>query len=420
MSIGQSAISKYLKSYAESDCIAFADLKSKYNYVIVIPCCNEDSDFLHTVFKENKESSILVILVVNSPYNHENSVRWQKSNRNMIEYLRSEASQIKVFSESGSLLKFSDQYDVILVDRNSKGLQLNSKSAVGMARKIGCDIALKLIAEKIIETPWIYSTDADVVLPEFYFCKSVQNAEKNSAVVLDFAHYTDDDELKSRQWLYDFKIRYYHSGIVSAGSRYDYIPLGSTLIVNMQSYAEVRGFSKRSAGEDFYLLNKLNKIKPVKYLRNELTVKIRSRISDRVPFGTGPALAKMSELNSLHDYCYYNPQCFLYLKKWNHFLNSLWNNNGLRINKPDDRILSGLYQQLQCEKYFEKSYKQITSAQKWQDYLFHWFDAFRTLKAVHYFDDKFKRLNLRDLLKSDSFDKVCSPEFKKIINDFYG
>ena len=110
-----------------------------------------------------------------------------------------------------------------------------------------------------------------------YFELVHQFNSKYSAIVLDFEHISDDGLLNKLQYYYDFKIRYYHAGIVFAGSDYDYIPLGSTLIADMNCYAQVRGFPKKNAGEDFYLLNKLAKIKPVAYSNN--TSKSKNKIT---------------------------------------------------------------------------------------------------------------------------------------------
>ena len=44
---------------------------------------------------------------------------------------------------------------------------------------------------------------------------------------------------------------YYVAGLAMAGSGYAHHSLGSTIAVHAKSYAAVRGYPKRSAGEDF-------------------------------------------------------------------------------------------------------------------------------------------------------------------------
>ncbi len=51
---------------------------------------------------------------------------------------------------------------VIVVDRVSAPWRLNPKQGVGLARKIGTDLALALIEQGRIHSPWILQTDADV------------------------------------------------------------------------------------------------------------------------------------------------------------------------------------------------------------------------------------------------------------------
>ena len=48
-----------------------------------------------------------------------------------------------------------------------------------------------------------------------------------------------------------------------------------------------RSWRKRNAGEDFYLLEKLSKVAPLRKLSGA-PILLRSRESFRVPFGTGP------------------------------------------------------------------------------------------------------------------------------------
>ena len=64
--------------------------------------------------------------------------------------------------------------------------------------------------------------------------------------------------------------------------------------INAEHYAQSAGFPKLAAGEDFYLLNKLakiGKIIPLKIINQPIY--IQARISNRTPFGTGPALDKI-------------------------------------------------------------------------------------------------------------------------------
>jgi hypothetical protein len=405
------AFQQYLFNYAEVESQKLQFLTTHYDYVVVIPACNEVPNFLESVFSLITDN-YLIILVINSPNGNS---QWQKINQLVIDDLQEKSIAQQVVSDKIKLFKFNAIQDVLLVDRNAESLQINPKQGVGLARKIGCDIALKLYTQGCIKYPWIFSTDADVILPQNYFSQIKSLQSKYSAVVLDFKHYSQSSRLSNLQYLYDFKMRYYLVGIEYGQVGYAYIPLGSTLIASMESYAQVRGFPKRNAGEDFYLLNKLAKIKPIKYKVDNCIIKIRTRFSDRVLFGTGPAIKKIDDLADINDYSYYNPQCFVYLKLWKQFLDTLWSKNGLLIVEPKDKMLQQLYYFFDCQQVFIKSKKQITSLDRWQQFIHQWFDAFKILKTVHFFDKKFERLNYKRLLKEDSFVKVTSPK----LNYFY-
>ena len=69
-------------------------------------------------------------------------------------------------------------------------------------------------------------------------------------------------------------------GLGFAGSPYAYHSVGSTLAVRAEAYAIVRGVPKRAAGEDFYLLDKLAKVTPIRVLTGEpvaISLGVRAR-----------------------------------------------------------------------------------------------------------------------------------------------
>jgi hypothetical protein len=406
------SIKKYLSGYAEPESQDLGQITRHYKYVLVIPICNEQADCLQQIFSLIQEANVLIVAVLNSPIGNQ---QWQKTNALFVTGLMDKYTAKKQLSRDSTLLSFDGFNDVILVDKNNK---IPKKLGVGLARKIGADIALQLYQQGNITWPWIFSTDADVVLPCDYFLVITKTQQQNSALVLDFNHVSEDTELIELQMAYDIKLRYYHAGIIYAGSSYDYIPLGSTLIINMLCYAQVRGFPKKNAGEDFYLLNKLAKIKPVSYHQDDCVIAISVRISDRVPFGTGPALAQIQALENPQQYTYYHPQCFIYLRQWLLYLNAMWADDRLNIKPPTDPKLLALYQQLNCQHVFKKSLAQITSATRWQQFVHQWFDAFKTLKSVHFFDGLYPRLTYRQLSNNESFAKVSNLKLDKLLNQY--
>ena len=75
--------------------------------------------------------------------------------------------------------------DLLIIDRTQTGLVLPDDQGVGLARKIGADVALAVWAGGGIESPWIHCSDADVVFPADYFRRSLA-AGPALLVVTDF------------------------------------------------------------------------------------------------------------------------------------------------------------------------------------------------------------------------------------------
>jgi len=290
----------------------------------------------------------------------------------------------------------------VVVDRSGKH-PIPSKNGVGQARKIAADVAVQLIHSGIVKQPWIFSTDADVQLPENYF-EVVQavNPTEVSAVCLPFEHKTDQQPWALQQHLYDFKLYYYQAGIRFAGAAYDYIPLGSTLVVSALAYAQVRGFPMRNGAEDFYILNKLAKLGRIEQPQQPL-IDIESRLSERVPFGTGPAVRTLLDASDALQYpLYYHPQCFYHLKQWYVFLQDYWQQRQL----PEDEVLMELIEFFNLQQVLNKTLPHIRTKKRWQQFVHEWLDAFRLLKSVHFLCERYPRINVQMLSQLPEFHQI--------------
>ena len=303
-------IERYLANYTEPEARAFgvahaapANLNGRplqntrvWQGCLVIPAFDEAFEPLHRQLTSMRSADVLVILVINAPEN----------------------ANPKAIADTRMLLNKIHEQDyehVIVVDRASNGLRLNPKQGVGLPRKIGCDLALALRLAGRARSDWLLQSDADVVSPPVTrtYCipspSPILPAHGSFRTIISavtqLPHYAGQ--------LYDQHMSYYVAGLAMAGSRYAHHSLGSTIAVHAKTYAAVRGYPKRSAGEDFYLLNKICKLAPVERLAGP-ALSIEARISARVPFGTGPALRKIVE-NLAKDpsgdsYLSYHPDCF--------------------------------------------------------------------------------------------------------------
>lgn len=393
------AIKKYLSNYAEKEARQIASLPYHYQNVLVIPVYDEPLSFweeikLSPALKDVKE--LLLIFIINCPETNKENY----NNRILVSNILKETELLATYSNQ-RLLRLDGKQHILLVDRYSQGFEVPEKQGVGLARKIGCDIALHLINEGNIHSSWIHSSDADTRLPAGYF-KACNEECKPGALLYPFIHTHHSDSSR----LYDFSLSYYVSGLAWAGSPYAFHTLGSIIACHYQSYAEVRGYPKRAAGEDFYLLNKIAKVGHIRSL-NTPTIKIQARISDRVPFGTGPAISKIDNLeNPLKDYLFYHPLSFYYLKIWLKSINYLWqfkeltNDQALLKSIKTAIILNGedesniclfelttlinCLQELNINKQVRHGFEQCKTENHFIRHMHHAFDGFQTLKFIHY------------------------------------
>jgi len=391
---------KYLRHYAEPETAALAGLlealsdRQPWANVVVIPACNESAVFLRPPPPCDGRS--LLILVINefasasdqvSVRNHALAAKVQMKFESQWQF-ESQRFEICLLKDPQA------QRDVLLVDRFSVGRKLPAKGGVGHARKIGVDLAAGLIDSKRIRSRWIHCTDADVQLPEAYF--SCSNAPLNSrsdiaALVYPFHHCDDENKAATKEvilatQLYEFSLRYYVAGMKFARSPYAFHTIGSTMAVSARHYAMVRGFPKREAGEDFYMLNKLAKVGAVidpSLVADCDPLEIEARKSDRVPFGTGAAVIKITDLaDQLREFRFYDPAVFELLNLWLQSLPAVWKSGSNELCNMPESLLTGLMK-IKTEQALTHAFKQSKDLNQFTRQMTIWFDAFRTLKLIH-------------------------------------
>ena len=256
--------------------------------MLVVPVFDEATNCINTLIQNLKfapnTKSLLVIRVLNAP-----------DDATQAAVTRTRAA----LPESSSIAPEAIHSGIQMLTLDAVSKLLPADEATGLARKIGNDIACQLIAHGHITTPVLCNTDADAILPADYFSRitrayaeSNNTAAKSSAWVLPFEHLSDDPKLQQAGTTYELYLRALQLNLQRCGSPYAYPALGSLLAIDPVHYAKSRGFPKRRAGEDFYLLNKLAKLAGVTYLTGQ-PVRLAARESLRVPFGTGPAIAKL-------------------------------------------------------------------------------------------------------------------------------
>ena len=189
-------------------------------------------------------------------------------------------------------------------------------------------------------------------------------------------------------------MRYYVEGLRISQSPYAYHVLGSAMAFRAEDYVRAGGMRKRNGGEDFYFLQALRKTGAIGQI-TETTVHPSSRASDRVPFGTGPRISQI--LQSGKGLMFYNPEIFMLLKKIFSAVSLLADADALTTLKS----LDGVTSQYLAENIFfhewEKIKRNTPDEREKIQLAFHtWFDAFRTLKFVHFCEGRYPEVPLMD------------------------
>jgi hypothetical protein len=395
------ATQKYLAIYAEPESRLlqnFPDLP--FDRVLVIPCFRESPAFaLRLQGSLLAQHRVLVIVVINQPPGARDPL-----NENLLTFFK--CQEILWQNANLRLCRATHQGSCwLVVDRFTEGRWIDTRQGVGLARKIGCDLAVQLMELGICRDSWIFTSDADAHLPRNYF-SDFSPCENSSAAVFATRHiHGDDSAVLAATALYEQALDYYVRGLVWAGSLYGFPTIGSAVAVRARHYCQARGFPKRAGGEDFYLLNKLAKlgnIERVPYIR----IEIEARLSDRVPFGTGPAVSKIFALEKIDDFAYYSPEVFVALKSWLDRIPQLWpalqsGEDPLQGLEPE--IVDAL-ENAEIHTLWRHLRRQVKSAEGCTTAAHHWFDAFRTLKFIRYLQEtRFPPVPLAHALQTAEF-----------------
>lgn len=389
-----SNVDKYLSLYAEPEVhhldALLPSLNGDYQYCLVIPAFDEDPHFIDRLSQLPNINKVLTIIIINQP---ENSPI-KESNTRLFNYLVNDNTRLS--SNKNLFAIRTENFDAVVIDRFNSAQQIPPKQGVGLARKIGADIACKVISKKALTSNWIYSTDADAHLPHNYFSLNHNKKIKDcTSCIFEFTHTKNDSTVSHATQLYEQALKYYRCGLSWAKSPYAFHTLGSTLAFTLEAYCKVRGFPKKSAGEDFYLLNKLAKVGGI-YFDPDIVISLESRISERIPFGTGPAVKRIIEESHANiNFSYYNPKIFALLKQWLYWVTHDFAVNWCQKDANDETWLSQAQNSLcpeiieaidsiQFNSFIVHASAQCKTSKMFISHFHKWFDAFKTMKFIHF------------------------------------
>jgi hypothetical protein len=248
----------------------------------------------------------------------------------------------------------------------------------------------------------IVSLDADTTvernyLTEIYRCFGKYRLR---SATIEFHHPVEhldpESAIRKATTIYEKYLRYYRSALEYSGYPYAYYTIGSAFAVTAETYSQVGGMGKQQAGEDFYFLQKVFPLGKTRFI-DTTCVYPAARVSDRVPFGTGPALARMIEEKRFVKYTYCM-EAFEVLKVFFDGISSFYQSSNEQIEAtirdfPEHLIL--FLKENDFLAKVEEINRHTASPENFKKRFFHYFTAFRILKylnAVHPYPFAWKRI----------------------------
>ena len=373
-------LDQYLRRHAEPGTVAVSPPRT-FRQVAVVPAMGEDALLRVAV------DSILTA---------------GGSDVGLIVVLNARASDAPVVHQANATarrwLTSFDPRQVIVIDRAVSGAWLPEKQGVGLARKIGNDVALAWRAGGAIEHPIILQTDADARVPNDWFERAAihrKQSERVVALTFPFRHDPVPPVSNETIALYEIWLRWHRLALAWAGSPYAFQAIGSTLAIDAEALVLVRGIPRTMAGEDFYLLDKLAKTGTI-HAAPGAPIHLAARESDRVPFGTGRAMVDMNRRGeSASEYRLPDPRGYRALRAWLEALEGAVDPAPGWVGPAADvttRLLDGgllardvlhILERMGATEFVADAARMNISPAVRRRRLHTWFDAFRTLRFLH-------------------------------------
>ena len=351
----------------------FYDAPSKNTgIVVIIPCYDDDFIFNTLCSLENAdtiESVIEVIVNVNSG---------QETPVEVVERNRAIFNKLEQRAKDGLYKNF--RLLPVLVEGTVK-----KKTGVGFARKVAMDEAVRRFAA--IEKPdgMIVSLDADTLVAKDYFVEIERASEASASkcFTFQFRHNFDADAYRADVInackIYEIYLRYYRLALKTFDFPFAIHTIGSCFAIRAEAYIKLGGMTSRQGGEDFYFLQKAVKMHPVCEVMKQI-VHPSPRISNRVPFGTGPSIRNIVENG---EYRVYNFELFSLLKTFYSLFPTMEHEDAK--NEIPTEIMNHIGSEMfdetlaECRKYSSSSKAFIKR-------MYDKFDAFFIVKFLNTFD----------------------------------
>lgn len=337
---------------------------------VVIPAYHESSlaSTLHSLWNSNfLPYEVAVIVVINHP--------------------ESASPDIKLFHQNQAhqlSQKFTGLHESLKL-HIVKAFDLALKHAgVGLARKIGLDQAVTLLDPQAYGKGILVSLDADTIVQPNYIM-AIHDAfihhHLNSASI-HFEHQWDNESGTTQEAaiFYEIHLRLYLAGLRKAGYPLAFQTVGSAMACTVDAYTKQGGMVKNKAGEDFYFMQKLM---PLGRMADIVTTKVypSSRVSTRVPFGTGRAISQYHQRGIQYTY---HPNSYNFFQDLIQSLEEFVKHDRteLIMARLPSPVVSYAHQIGLIDTLINMR-AQAASAESFRKRMFNWFNPFQVMKFFH-------------------------------------
>lgn len=353
------------------------------NYIVVVPCYREPQ-IIHAANSLRKAAipsiSVDIIVVINSS---------ESDTKETIHFNSSTKKELEEWSKINS----NENFRLYIINETNIPKKF---AGVGFARKLGMDEAIFRFNLLKRESGVIISFDADSKCDKNFFSSidlHYRNYPKTNGSTVYFEHPVEGTEFNPQIYTaiskYELHLRYFVQSMRYIEFPYAFHTVGSCFNVSARAYVKQGGMNKRQGGEDFYFLHKIMPLGQF-YEINSTRVIPSPRASNRVPFGTGPAISKIIESENI-NFDTYQFEAFQEIKYFLEQLPVIYKTLHNKTEFEVDKFPLGIRLFLQKEnvhEHFAEAYNNSSSMASFKKRLLNWFDAFKLIKCLNYLHEE--------------------------------
>jgi len=344
--------------------------------IVVIPCYKEPELYrtVESLFDcDRGDFPVEIILLINS---------YRIDSDEVLTMNRETYSQMKDFASKNNSSSF---FLTPIIIENLPGHQ----TGAGIPRKLGMDEAVRRLNGN--KKGVIASLDADCLVAKNYLTEIDRNFKEYClhSSTIEFHHPIEhlepSDPLRIATTNYEIYLRYYRFALEFCGYPYPYFTIGSAFAVTAEIYLKAGGMGKQQSGEDFYFLQKVFPFGNTRFI-DTTCVYPAARFSDRVPFGTGPALQKMVAGNQLSKLSY-QAEAFKTLKIFFRKVDYFFKKSKDEIEECIENLPEYLLLFLKEDQFLSKMdeiNRHTASPANFRKRFFLYFNAFKILKYLNF------------------------------------